>query len=137
MLLCIPFESWDCHFRSWFEPVIIRRHISMFKVAHFVCISVLCYFLGRWYYLLGSGLSTSHSLSSVNYTLGIIPLWLCPAFEPLNCLWSEFDITRRKFYDTKVVHLGCAFMLYVTLHTVILQLLQLDGGISMVILAFN
>jgi len=84
MLLCIPFESWDRRLRSWFEPVIIRRHISMFKVAHFVCFSVLCYFLGWWYYLLGSGLSTSHSLSGVNSTLGIIPLWLCPTFEPLN-----------------------------------------------------
>ena len=109
----------------------------MFKVAHFVFISVLCYFLGQWYYLLGSGLSTSYSLSGVNSTIGIIPLCLCPTFEPLNCLWSEFDITRRQFYDTKVVHPGCTFLLYITLHTVILQLLQLDGGISMVILAFN
>ena len=92
----------------------------MFKVAHFVCISVLCYVLGQWYYLLGSGISTSHSLSGVNSTLGTIPLWLCPAFEPLNYLWSEFDITRRQFYDTKVVHPGCAFLLYIMLHTVIL-----------------
>ena len=92
----------------------------MFKVAHFVCISVLCYFLGQWYYLLSLGLSTSHSLSSVNSTFGIIPLWLCPTFEPLNYLWSEFDITRRQFYDTKVLHPRCAFLLYITLHTVII-----------------
>ena len=108
----------------------------MFKVEHFVCFSVLCYFLGRWYYLLGLGFSTSHSLSGVNSTLSIIPLWPCLAFEPLNYLWSEFDIIRRQFYDTKAVHPGCAFLLYITLHTVILQLLQLDGDISMVILAF-
>ena len=95
----------------------------MFKVVHFVCFSVLCCFLGQWYYLLGSGLCTSHSLSGVNSTLGSIPLWLGPTFEPLNCLWSEFDITKRQFYDTKAVHQGHTFLLYVMLHIVILQLL--------------